>query len=157
MYPQAFDRAVAEVLRSEGGFVDDPRDPGGRTNFGISQRAYPNLDIAKLTRDEAIAIYWRDYWLKAGCDKLPDRVAFALLDAAVNQGPSRAVQMLQAALGVVVDGVIGPRTISRAEIAPLTALNDFTTQRILHYAALPEFKTYGKGWVSRAIRTALNA
>jgi lysozyme family protein len=70
-YPAEFTYAVNEVLRSEGGLVNDPADPGGLTNYGISQRAYPGVDIAKLTKEEAIAIYYRDYWLAAKCDKLP--------------------------------------------------------------------------------------
>jgi lysozyme family protein len=152
-----FRYAVEEVLRSEGGYVNDPRDPGGETNYGISKRAYPNLDIAKLTRDEAIAIYHRDYWLAAKCDKLPPALGVVVFDAAVNQGVSRAIQMLQSAIGVTVDGVIGPQTISRASLTPKTALVAFTTERILHYASLPAWKTYGKGWTSRAIRAALGA
>ncbi len=156
-YTSEFRYAVEEVLRSEGGLVDDPRDPGGLTNYGISKRAYPSLDIAKLTRDDAIAIYHRDYWLAAKCDQLPPALGVVVFDAAVNQGVSRAIQMLQSAIGVTVDGVIGPQTISRAKLAPKTALVAFTTERILHYAGLPTWKTYGKGWTSRAIRAALGA
>jgi lysozyme family protein len=156
-YSQEFRYAVEEVLRSEGGYSNDPRDPGGETNFGISKRAYPSLDIAKLTKDDAVAIYHRDYWLAVKCDQLPPALGVVVFDAAVNQGVKRAIQMLQSAIGVAVDGVIGPQTISRAKLAPKTALIAFTTERILHYAGLPAFKTYGKGWVSRAIRSALGA
>lgn len=152
-----FRYAVEEVLRSEGGYVNDPQDPGGETNFGISKRAYPELNIAALTKPDAIAIYYRDYWLKAKCDKLPPALGAAVFDSAVNQGVDRAVKLLQAALGVAVDGVIGPQTIARAALIPKTALVDFTTQRILHYASLPTFGRFGKGWVSRAVRAAMGA
>lgn len=156
-YSSEFNYAVGEVLREEGGYVNDPRDPGGETKYGISKCAYPKLDIAKLTKDEAIAIYHRDYWLAAKCDQLPPALGVVVFDAAVNQGVSRAIQMLQSAIGVTVDGVIGPQTLSRAKLSPKTALVAFTTERILHYASLPTWKTYGKGWTSRAIRSALGA
>jgi lysozyme family protein len=113
-YPVTFTRAVSEVLASEGGETNDPRDPGGHTKFGISKRAYPLVDIGKLTQDDAIAIYFKDYWLAASCDKFPASVAGVLFDSAVNQGVGRAVQMLQASLGATVDGVVGPDTIRRA-------------------------------------------
>jgi lysozyme family protein len=156
-YPVTFTRAVSEVLAAEGGYVNDPRDPGGETLYGISKRAYPHLDIAALTQDDAIAIYYSDYWLKAGCDKFPASVAGVLFDAAVNQGVGRAVQMLQASVGATVDGAVGPDTIRRASTNPLAVIADFTTQRVLHYAALPAFKTYGKGWTLRAVKSAMRA
>jgi lysozyme family protein len=156
-YPAEFNYAVNEVLRSEGGYSNDANDPGGETNFGISKRAYPGVDIANLTKEEAIAIYYRDYWLASKCDRLPPALASVVFDAAVNQGVERASRMLQAALGVTVDGIIGPQTIQRANMIPKTAVVDFTTQRILHYAGLPTFGRYGKGWVSRAVRTAMGA
>lgn len=157
MHPAEFTYAVNEVLRSEGGLVNDPADKGGLTNWGISQRAYPGVDIAKLTKEEAIAIYYRDYWLAAKCDKLPPALATVVFDAAVNQGVEKAARMLQTALGVTVDGLIGQQTIARANLIPRTAVVDFTAQRILHYASLPTFSRYGKGWVARAIRTAMGA
>lgn len=80
--PSIFDQAVAFVLaeKIEGGYVNDPRDPGGETKFGISKRSYPREDIKALTRDRAITIYKRDYWDKPGCDKLPPKLAVALFD-----------------------------------------------------------------------------
>lgn len=156
-YSQEFRYAVEEVLRSEGGYVHDPQDPGGETNYGISRRSYPNVDIANLTRDEAVAIYYRDFWLAAKCDQLPPSLGVVVFDSAVNQGVGKAIRMLQEAIGVPVDGVIGPQTISRAKLAPKTALVDFTTHRILHYTGLSGFARFGKGWVSRAVRAALTA
>lgn len=152
-----FRYAVEEVLRSEGGYVNDLHDPGGETNFGISKRAYPGVDIAKLTKQDAIDIYHRDYWLATKCDKLPPQLAVVVFDAAVNQGVERAARMLQSALNVTVDGIIGNQTIARAQLMPRNAVVDFTTQRILHYASLPTFSRYGKGWVARAIRSAMGA
>lgn len=79
------------VLKHEGGYVNDPADPGGETKWGISKRAYPNLDIANLTPDQASDIYARDYWLAAGCDPLPLPYCTVVFDSAVNHGVSRAV------------------------------------------------------------------
>ena len=87
-----FNTAVALVLKHEGGLVDNPQDPGGLTNFGISKRAYPSLDIANLTVEDAKAIYQRDYWAPFMEQEVDQRVANAALDTAVNQGQSVAQQ-----------------------------------------------------------------
>src|SRR5581483_11873606 len=106
--PDPFQAAVDFVLAAEGGIVDDPSDPGGLTRFGISQRAYPNLDIRRLTLADAKALYRKDYWDACSCDKLPPGIAFVVFDAAVNQGVSASIRMLQRAVSVKEDGVIGP-------------------------------------------------
>jgi hypothetical protein len=103
-----FARAIERVLIHEGGDADDPRDVGGRTRWGISQRTYPTLDITKLTRAEAIALYRRDFWLPLQGDALPPALAFQALDAAVNHGVGRTVRWLQRLVGVRVDGQLGP-------------------------------------------------
>ncbi len=145
-----FDTAVTAVLSYEGGYVDDPNDPGSETNWGISKRAYPNLDIKHLTRDQAIQIYRRDYWDALGCDRFPPLIAIALFDAAVNQGPSAAVRILQRALGVTGDGVIGPQTLAAARAADGQALlADFLADRAVQYAGLSTFARYGQGWMRR--------
>jgi lysozyme family protein len=85
----SFDTAVALVLAHEGGYTAGlPDDPGGETNFGISKRAYPALDIAALTRADAMDIYERDYWTPAMADAPWQAVANCMLDCAVNQGPA---------------------------------------------------------------------
>lgn len=73
-----------------GDYVNDARDPGGETNFGISKRSYPRVNIRDLTRDDAVAIYRRDFWDASNCDALPAKLAVALFDCAVNQGPGIA-------------------------------------------------------------------
>ena len=90
-----FNTAVALVLKHEGGLVDNPQDPGGLTNFGISKRAYPSLDIANLTVEDAKAIYQRDYWTPAMEQEPDQRIGHALLDTAVSQGPSVARSLYQ--------------------------------------------------------------
>jgi Glycosyl hydrolase 108 len=83
-----FAAAVALVLEHEGGYVNDPNDPGGETNFGISKRAYPDLDIRALTREGAIGFYRRDYWTPAMDAAPTQELANCALDCAVNQGPA---------------------------------------------------------------------
>jgi len=111
----SFDKFIEKVLIHEGGYVNDPTDNGGETNWGISKRAYPNLDIKNLTKDQAKEIYKRDYWDKNHCDKLPSGVDYIHFDTAINAGGSRAAKILQDACGVVVDGIIGSKTITAAQ------------------------------------------
>lgn len=151
-----FARAVAHVLKMEGGLIDHPSDPGGLTNYGISQRAYPQLDIRNLTQAQAAQIYHDDYWQKIKGDELPDEVAFVLLDYAVNSGVGGAIRGLQRAIGVTVDGAMGPETLrlSRIAVAVVPAL---ATERIVALTKLPVWETFGKGWTSRVIQTAIEA
>jgi lysozyme family protein len=86
--------ALAFVFRWEGGYVDDPRDPGGETKYGISKRSYPDVDIKNLTREKAAEIYKRDYWAKVGGDSLPFPFDVLAFDSAVNCGPGRALKWL---------------------------------------------------------------
>ena len=97
-YPPAFERAIARLLGDEGGYVDNPADPGGETKFGITKREYPDLDIEALTRDEAIAIYYRDWWQRYRYSELPGPIAAKTFDLAVNIGPDHAVRCVQRAL-----------------------------------------------------------
>jgi lysozyme family protein len=161
-YSETFERAVAIVLAYEGGFVDDPRDAGGATNFGISQRAYPELDIAALTEDQAKAIYHRDYWEPIQGDALPAPLAIMTFDAAVNMGVGTAVRQLQTVLGCEVDGGMGPVTcgacaavVEADELEPLAA--DLCARRCLDYATYEDFDTYGWGWLRRATWTFAQA
>src|ERR1700739_2946173 len=97
-YPECFLKAAARVLANEGGYVNNPADPGGETNFGISKRSYPDLDIKNLTRDQAIAIYFRDWWTKYGFDRLTPEIGAKVFDLAVNEDDQHAVRSLQRAL-----------------------------------------------------------
>jgi len=144
------------VLRHEGGYSADPRDPGGETRFGISKRAYPDVDILRLTEDEAKAIYRRDYWDKLRPDELPQELAICLFDCAVNMGRDKAVRLLQRACGVAQDGVMGGNTIAAANrlVDPVVR---FSAERIIAYTGIRGFDTIGKGWLRRTITTALEA
>ena len=147
---KAFDLLVERVLSHEGGYVNDPRDPGQETRWGISKRAYPHLDIRNLTRAQAVDIYRRDFWQRVRGDELPREFAFQALDAAVNHGIGNAVRWMQRAAGVADDGVIGPVTLAavqRAQAADLVLR--FNAERLRFYAKLTTFATFGRGWVNR--------
>lgn len=101
------------------GYVNDKADRGGETKFGVAKNANPDLDIPKLTWDAAKRVYYRRYWLQAHCDELAEispKLALMHFDAAVNHGVTRAIKMLQTAVGVTVDGDIGPKTIAAVKL-----------------------------------------
>jgi lysozyme family protein len=103
-----FDEAFAKLLIHEGGTVDNPKDPGGLTRFGISKRSYPHLAIDTLTEWDAKQIYRRDFWDAIHGEDLPKTLRFDLFDGAVNSGPAQATKWLQRALGVEDDGALAP-------------------------------------------------
>jgi lysozyme family protein len=145
-----FETAVDFILDVESGLVDDPSDPGGLTKFGISQRAYPNLNIRDLTIDGAKALYRHDYWDRCSCDKLPAGISFVLFDAAVNQGVTASIRMLQLSLNVQQDGVIGPATLSAAAAQMTPAIiAEMIARRSVAYTLSPLVGTDGLGWFRR--------
>jgi lysozyme family protein len=151
-----FDKAFEHIIGEEGGYTNHPRDPGGETKYGITKRDYPDLDIANLTVDQAKHIYRDNYWDAIKADYLPESIATLVFDSAVNQGVMRATKLMQRALEVQVDGVIGPRTIAAAQnIDPIDFAVKFGAERALHYAALSNFDVFGRGWMRRLLRTTL--
>ena len=147
-----FHRCIDRILAEEGGLSDHPADPGGLTNYGISQRAYPQLDIAALTLDAAKALYRRDYWQPLHGDQLPSGFDLLMLDCAVNQGVVTAIQLLQQALRIQDDGLIGPKTLSAAEVVMPGLLDAFTAERALRYEFNRNEATFGRGWYRRLLR-----
>lgn len=93
----SFDKALEFTLRWEGGYVFDHDDPGGETKYGISKRAYPNVNIKELTREQAGDIYKRDYWNTFNCDNLSVADACAVFDTCVNCGVARTAIFLDSA------------------------------------------------------------
>lgn len=155
----AFDNAVRQVIAREGGskLTNDPNDRGGLTKYGISKRAYPDLDIQNLTEAQATSIYKRDYWDVLNLDDVRDPlVAAALFDTAVNMGTATAAKLAQSLAGVSVDGKIGPISITginRSE--PMIFLPMFVIARIERYSDIctqdPSQKKYLHGWIRRAL------
>lgn len=130
-----FDQCFDRLMGHEGGYVNDPRDPGGETKWGVSKRSYPGLDIANLTKEHAKDIFKRDFWDKVGGDSLWDGVAFQLADFAYHSGPTRALAFFQ-------DHCSQDQSESD-QIMSLCA------ERLYWLTTLPTWKTYGKGWARR--------
>ena len=146
----AFDVAINRLLTNEGGYVNNPSAPGGETKWGISQRSYPNLDIASLTRDQAIAIYKTDFWDKIDGDAMPAGVGFQALDFAVNSGISTAMRALQRAIGVADDGVFGPVSLAALKAAdPADTIMRLLAERLMFMTGLSGWASFGRGWARR--------
>jgi lysozyme family protein len=164
-YTPEFLLAVDRVLINEGGYSSNPSDPGGATKFGISARQYPGLNIAALTREAAIKIYWRDWWLKFGFARLPTSAASKTFDLAINMGPIHAIGCLQRALRacgnrVPEDGILGEATAKAAGSAnPAALIAALRSEAAAYYrinAALSRGKRtnndkeFLEGWLNRA-------
>lgn len=153
-----FDEALEIVLRHEGGYVDDPRDPGGETNMGISRRAYSDEDIRNLTRERVRTLYRRDYWDRCQCDQMPAALRLHVFDAAVNSGARRAAMWLQQALGAASDGIIGARTITAARFTdPARAVARINGLRLQYLTGRKTWPVHGAGWVRRIATNLLES
>lgn len=151
-----FDTAFERVIGHEGGYVNDPRDPGGETKFGISKRSYPNEDIANLTIERAKEIYQRDFWTPLG--DAPAAVKFQVFDFAVNSGIQTAIRKLQAAIGVADDGHWGPVSAQRlASMDVNDVLLRFLAYRLDFMASLKTWDAFGRGWARRIARNLMLA
>lgn len=151
--PMNFDLAFDRLIGNEGGYSNDQRDPGGETNWGISKRSYPDVDVKNLTRAAAKAIYARDFWKRGRMDDYDGAIAFQVFDFAVNSGIDTALRKLQRAAGVADDGHIGPVTVAAIKaksVSDIVML--FTAERLEFWTQLSTWPTFGKGWARRAAR-----
>lgn len=157
-----FETAIKLVLEHEGGYSNDPADPGGETNYGISKRSYPDEDITNLTQAKAIEIYRRDFWDKQWAMIVSQELSTALLDASVNMGRTAAVKLLQKSVNkaycrdlLEVDGIFGTKTLGAVNEASEDVLREFRASRALFYVDLawvkPEMKKFLPGWIRRAV------
>ena len=153
-----YDDCFTRLLGNEGGYVNNPADPGGETNWGITKRSYPALDIKNLTQDEAKAIYKRDFWDKCRCDDLTPTLAFAVFDCAVNSGNEQAIKLLQQTIGVVVDGVMGQVTLNaiNAAVPPKIVTAKYLGHRLQFMTNLRPWDTFNKGWARRIAEQLVN-
>ena len=124
-----FDTAFEFILRWEGEYVNDPNDPGGATKYGISSRSYPNLDIENLTVYDAKGIYYKDYWLRSGCDELTPPMDIIIFDTSVNMGVSRAKGFLNES----------------------TDWRDYLLLRLYTYSQFKQAPLYFRGWANRTL------
>jgi lysozyme family protein len=161
MYSVKFLRAFERLMYHEGGYVNDSQDAGGETNYGISKRSYPHLEIKKLTRDQAKQIYFVDFRMKAECESIDDEnIASKLLDLAVHAGIPQGVRLMQRALRatgerVDEDGIIGPATLAAVNKADPTALSAALKSEAAGYYRLlailkPSQQRFLEGWINRA-------
>jgi len=151
----SFETAFRFTVSHEGGYVNDVRDPGGETKFGISKRSYPGVDIKSLTLEQAQAIYRRDYWDQARCDRMPQKIAIAVFDAAVHHGPKTAVKLLQRALKVADDGEYGRITHGTLQSRDTNeTLELLLSERAIYLTTCPAWPTYKRGWLKRLFNLA---
>lgn len=161
-----FDACLAMVLGFEGGYCDNPADPGGATNMGITQatlarsrgRPVAKAEVMALSRNEAGDIYRKMYWNTILGDALPEGVDLAMFDMAVNSSPNRAIRALRDALGLAADGGMDAAALLAAAHADASGLASAICQRRLTFLQhLAIFATFGRGWSKRVAATRLAA
>ena len=161
-----WDASFEMVLKHEGGYVNDPRDPGGRTNLGVTQRAWEawlvrtvtESDMRALTPEKVKPFYKAMYWDKIKGDQLPAGADYAAYDLAVNSGVGRAAKYLQEIAGVPADGSIGPKSIEAIKACNPKELADaLCDMRLAFLKRLPTFDTFGKGWSRRVAEVKARA
>ena len=153
-----FEAALAHVLKSEGGYVNNPADPGGMTNLGCTKAVWEEFvghpvseaDMRGLTPADVAPLYKRKYWDKVSGDLLPAGLDYAVFDAAINSGPGRAAKWLQEIAGVAADGAIGPATLAAVNAKPVQdMIAQYNDKRLQFLESLPTWATFGKGWGAR--------
>lgn len=156
-----FDQSFEKLIGNEGGYSNNPADPGGETMWGVTKRvAQANGyqgDMHDFTQDQAKAIYRREYWDACACESVPEAARFHVFDAAVNSGCVQAVKWLQRALSVGDDGKLGSVTLTALQSADGDKLaSRYNGYRLDFMTSLPTWATFGKGW-SRRIASNLMA
>ena len=162
-----YQSSLNHVLQSEGLWSDNPADPGGATMKGITLSTYrswkgnPHIskeDLRNISDQEVADIYKQNYWDKIKGDDLPSGVDYAVFDASVNMGVGRASKLIQTAVGVPADGVIGNQTLQAIKNAnPIELINKFSAEKDAFYKSLPTFGTFGKGWLNRVAKVQTEA
>jgi lysozyme family protein len=153
-----FDKSLQLVLKSEGGYVNNPKDPGGETMMGVTKSAWSTYlkrpiedgEMAKLTVADITPFYKSLYWDKSYCPQLLLGIDYMVFDASVNMGVGQSIRLLQKSLGCVPDGVIGPNTMKLINETDVSNMIDkYSAQKELFYRSLALFNTFGKGWLAR--------
>lgn len=165
-----FDGSFDLMIKSEGGYVHDPRDGGGETNWGVTRAAWGEYlgrpvrdgEMRALTVDNVKPFYKAHYWDRCRCDSLPAGVDYLVFDFAVNAGPGQAIKLLQRAAGVTADGIIGPGTLGAVNAAdPNALLEGFSDRKEAFYRGIverrPDQERFLHGWLSRVARVETDA
>jgi lysozyme family protein len=160
-----YPRSLTEVLKHEGGYVNDPLDPGGATNKGITQAIYDDWradeglvkrSVKYINDYEVGKIYKNQYWDACHCDGLPSGVDYAVFDFAVNSGVKRAIRYLQQVVSVSQDGQVGPMTIQAINtIGAREVVTALCAARLKFLQLLPTFPRFGNGWTQRITDVAV--
>lgn len=149
-----FDAAFTKLLGHEGGYSNNPADPGGATNWGVTERVARRYgytgDMKDYPQGQAKVVYLAEYWSPIQAEKLPHPIRYAMFDAAVNSGVSQAIKWLQRAVGATPDGQIGPQTLSFLSDANANAIKlRLLAARLEFMTGLPNWPTFSKGWARR--------
>jgi len=153
-----FEKSLTALLNHEGGYVNHPHDPGGRTNLGVTQdvwedwidRAVSEAEMKALTPAKVAPLYRELYWDRIKGDKLPSGVDYVVFDAAVNSGVRRASQWLQTTVAAVADGAIGEQTLKLVLLTnPQILIDKYSANRLAFLQRLATWPTFGKGWERR--------
>jgi lysozyme family protein len=155
-----FETCLALMLAHEGGYVHHEKDPGGRTNHGVTQRVWEEWvghevdekQMRALTHEMVAPLYKRKYWDAVRADDLVDGVDYCVFDVAVNSGPGRAIKFLQSCVGVTADGGFGPATmaaVKKSEEDPARLIELYCAKRLEFLQSLKTFEPFGKGWSRR--------
>jgi len=154
------------MLKSEGGYVNNPADPGGMTNLGVTKATWENwvgrasdeAEMRSLTPEKVEPLYKKKFFDAVRGDELPVGLDYLLFDFAVNAGAGRSIKTLQSAIGVTPDGGFGPMTMAAVQaIDPKELIERFSQAKEDFYRSLPTFATFGRGWLNRVADVKLKA
>ena len=154
------------MLKSEGGYVHHPDDPGGRTNLGVTQATWENWigrqsnesEMRSLTADKVEPMYRKKYWNAVRGDELKLGIDYLMFDFAVNAGAGRAIKTLQTSIGVAADGAFGPITMAAVQATdPVELIEQFSQTKKDFYQSLNTFDVFGKGWLNRVAKVKAEA
>ena len=161
-----FDKAIAALLISEGGFVNNAKDPGGMTNLGVTKTVWEGwtghdateTTMRNLSTSDVTPLYRKKYWDAVQGDNLPAGLDYCVFDTSVNSGAGRSIKLLQRSIGVTEDGAIGPNTLAAILVADVGQLIDkYCAARQDFLQSLATFDTFGKGWTRRVSEVNLTA
>jgi lysozyme family protein len=154
------------MLKSEGGYVNNPADPGGMTNLGVTKATWKNwvgresdeAEMRGLTPEKVEPLYKKKFWDAVRADELPVGLDYLMFDFGVNAGPGRAIKVMQSAVGVTPDGGFGPLTLAAVQaIDPVELIEKFSQAKEDFYRSLGTFATFGKGWLNRVADVKVKA